>query len=286
MSYGKRITWLEDQALIKEAIISQKQTNSKIVLFDLDGTLTPPRQSFDISLLPVLRELGNKADIGIVSGSDFDYIKEQLSYLMKKTELRYKLHILPCNGTKYYKPPSTPTEDFCLIYESDMKKFLGEEHFFLLMKILSSMQSHIAELHIPLCGNFIQYRDSMINWCPIGRKASLKEREIFKEKDSSLKIREEYLRRLNRKFKLSDLDKKIVCALGGDTSFDIYPTGWDKTYSLKHFTGREVWFVGDRCDEGGNDKALYDFLKKGNAYKTKNPQHTIKIIKNEIFPRL
>ena len=44
----------------------------KIVLFDMDGTLTPPRQHLDYNLVEALAETCKYAEIGIVSGSDYD----------------------------------------------------------------------------------------------------------------------------------------------------------------------------------------------------------------------
>ena len=69
-------------------------------------------------------------------------------------------------------------------------------------------------------------------------------------------------------------------ALGGSTSFDIYTTGWDKTYCLTWFGDRICWFVGDKCKEGGNDKQLYDTLvKSGRAFESTGPEDTEAIIK-------
>ena len=86
---------------------------------------------------------------------------------------------------------------------------------------------------------------------------------------------------MQRKLTLVGLDKDITCALGGDTSFDIYPVGWDKTYCLRHFQDYEVWFVGDRCEENGNDKQIYDNLQpKGRSFKTDGIQKTKKIIES------
>ena len=38
----------------------------------------------------------------------------------------------------------------------------------------------------------------------------------------------------------------LMIALGGETSFDIYPIGWDKTYAMKHFKGYKIYFIGSR----------------------------------------
>lgn len=91
--------------------------NNKMVLFDMDGTLTPPRKEFDIDLLPALRELSLISDIGIVTGSDHTYVLQQMRLLIENSELRYKLHILPCNGTKYYPPPQSATHKHELVYQ-------------------------------------------------------------------------------------------------------------------------------------------------------------------------
>ena len=73
----------------------------------------------------------------------------------------------------------------------------------------------------------------------------------------------------------------IEIKLGGDTSFDIFPTGWDKTYALQHFPFYNYWFVGDRCGPNGNDRELYELLKpQGRSFETESPQHTITITEN------
>ena len=79
----------------------------KIVLFDMDGTLTPPREHLDYSLVETLAKLCNYAEIGIVSGSDYDYIMQQCGFLTTNDTIKLKLHILPCNGTKHSRGDST-----------------------------------------------------------------------------------------------------------------------------------------------------------------------------------
>ena len=83
------------------------------------------------------------------------------------------------------------------------------------------------------------------------------------------------------------LTDKLCFSLGGSTSIDIYPHGWDKTHVLNHYKNKDnIWFVGDRCTmEHGNDKALYDALNfDGNtkAFETRDINHTHKIIANII----
>jgi phosphomannomutase len=270
MSYGKRITWLKEQ-------------RTPVVLFDMDGTLTEPRSSLDKDLVPLLEDLSDIAEIGVVTGSDFDYLKQQISFLMDRSKIRYKLHLLPCNGTKYYKPPATATEDHILKYEKNMLEELGQEKFRSLMIGILEVQEHISKLRIPLTGHFVDYRGSMINWCPIGRNANKLQRREFISMDNERtpSLREKYLTRLRIKVEYTTRD--VVCKLGGDTSFDIYPSGWDKTYALKHFKNhRDIYFVGDRCQEDGNDYEIYKALNS-RAYETTSTIQTQEIIKDIIL---
>ena len=91
-----------------------------IVLFDMDGTLTEARGIFKTELLFSLRKLSKHADIGILTGSDLNYVNEQMIKLIKFSELRFVTHLLPCNGTKHYAPPNNSSEDYRLIHQNDM----------------------------------------------------------------------------------------------------------------------------------------------------------------------
>jgi len=53
--------------------------NETVVLFDMDGTLTPPRQKLSPLVLPTLRVVSTQAKIGIVTGSPYDYVEQQIS---------------------------------------------------------------------------------------------------------------------------------------------------------------------------------------------------------------
>jgi len=255
-----------------------------IVLFDMDGTLTLPREECDKRLLQPLRELSLHAEIGIVTGSDIDYVKQQMKILIRFSELRYKTHLLPCNGTKHYQPPNASRDEYILVHEKNMEKHLGEDCFRQLMMILSSAQENICYNRIPLTGHFISYRGSMVNWCPVGRNANLEQRKEFVKLDKSVfpSLRKRELSKLDYKINLR-CKNRVTVKLGGETSFDIYPEGWDKTYALNHFPEHTCWFVGDSCGDGGNDKEIYDLLiKERRAFNTTNTEKTNIIIKKII----
>uniref|UniRef100_A0A8D1D0Y1 Phosphomannomutase n=1 Tax=Sus scrofa TaxID=9823 RepID=A0A8D1D0Y1_PIG len=49
-----------------------------LCLFDVDGTLTAPRQKITEDMDCFLQELRQKIKIGVVGGSDFEKVQEQL----------------------------------------------------------------------------------------------------------------------------------------------------------------------------------------------------------------
>ena len=248
-----------------------------IVLFDMDGTLTEARRPFAQFLSSPLKALGHVAEVGIVTGSDLDYVKEQMSSLIDDPSFRYRLHILPCNGTKWLLPPEFPSRNHSEIHSVSMKGKIGNSEYQKLMEILLSLQNESADFEIPLTGNFICARGSMINWCPIGRNASISERKQFKNFDKKFNFRFQFFKKLKDRLSQSGLDE-ITVKLGGDTSFDIYPSGWDKTYALRHFSDKNVWFVGDRAlSPKGNDWEIFQACG-ARSFHTKNPEQTKEVI--------
>ena len=256
-----------------------------VVLFDMDGTLTESRQVIENNMLESLKELLqiSNVEVGVVTGSDYDYVKQQLGLLLSESSMCQKIHVLPCNGTKYYTPPDSQSDLYQLSYNEDMSMLLGKENMRSLMQMLIERQSRFSYALDDLTGHFISYRGSMINWCPIGRNASEEQRNNFIQLDNSyepsLRLRE--LRALGYKLTELGLDSLLTVKLGGDTSFDVYPTGWDKRYCLKYFKGYKLWFVGDRCKENGNDYEIFQEVSEtGFAFETDSPERTCEIIED------
>lgn len=257
-----------------------------IILFDMDGTLTEPRKKIQQPMInQLVRILQSGIDVGIVTGSPEEYVNEQIGSFIKICQgiesFDGRLHILPCNGTKYIFYDEAGKNE---IVPETMVSKLGEDCFYELTAALTSLQAEVLGQFrlnsLALTGNFIQYRDSMINWCPIGRNANATHRRDFVEFDRKSGFRNEYKSVLEGWLKYRKLESQVTVALGGSTSFDIYPTSWDKTYATTWLGDYTCWFIGDKCQEGGNDYHLYELLKKHNrAYETAEPAQTIEIIK-------
>ena len=253
----------------------------KLFLFDMDGTLTPARKKMGHDILSALEMLQRSGwELGIISGSDMDYIKQQCDLLFDLSPIDVRnIHFLPCNGTKYYK-------NFKKVWEYNMRSKLGSDLMISVYRTLLKFQGNIVSMYldVPLTGNFFQMRGSVLNWCPIGRNAMEVDRKKWLEMDSIFAIREVYINQFNSEFN----SEEITIKLGGETSFDIYPTGWNKTFPLnkKPFVEYEkIYFAGDRCYKNGNDEELYNFLKEEkycDAFQVNKPEDTIKLIEKVI----
>lgn len=252
-----------------------------IVLFDMDGTLTEPRESIEQAMVDTLIELCNLTEVGIVTGSDIEYVFQQCDMLFKDPRFNPGVfHLFPCNGTKVYKWNSK-SEKYESEYTVNMIDEIGQENYNKIIQTCLGYQLLISINHsLPYTGTFFQYRDSMLNWCPIGRSADNSARKQWCDEDSSHKIRNIFIERMQVFFKEKDMN--VTIALGGSTSFDMFPNGWDKTFVINHLDEYSIKFIGDKCTGSGNDKALYDFLQPNNSYETQNPESTIKLIKTLI----
>lgn len=93
-------------------------------------------------------------------------------------------------------------------------------------------------------------------------------------------------------------DIGFTYSIGGQISFDVFPTGWDKTYCLKYLEGNlvlvikyytcryacytflilgfdEIHFFGDKTEPGGNDFEIFTD-KRVIGHKVINPEDTQK----------
>ena len=264
-----------------------ENVKNSICLFDVDGTLTESRRPVNKRMLEVLRELSFQTEIGLLTGSGLEYIKEQLWPVMADKELSLNCHVLPCNGTEYYIPNPESPGNFIEIHKNSMYHKLGHEKFQFIMKTIMKLQAKIADsdYEIPFTGHNFQNRNSTINWSPIGRNALIGDRQQFKSMDKIYGIRKLYIHKFREILRHAGIDD-VTIKLGGDTSFDIYPSGWDKRYALKHFpeTDWDVFFVGDRCSPDGNDFEIFEHLAPlGRSFETSDPDETIEIIDIHLY---
>ncbi|OAL34474.1 hypothetical protein AYO20_06317 [Fonsecaea nubica] len=261
--------------------LKDRPVKETICLFDVDGTLTPARQSASAEMLKTLSKLRHKCAIGFVGGSDLAKQQEQLGTPSLPVTTLFDFCFAENGLTAYRLGKPMPSNSFI--------QWLGEEKY---QKLAKFCLRYISELEgLPrMRGTFIEFRNGMINVSPVGRNASKAERDEFEAWDKKNNCRPKMIEAIQKEFP----DLGLTYSIGGQISFDVFPTGWDKTYCLQHVEAeadpskglsgikyKNIHFFGDKAFKGGNDWEIYsDPRTIGHAVK--GPEDTMAQLK-ELF---
>ena len=231
-----------------------------LVLFDIDGTLSPSRLKASPEMHQMLRELRKVATIGVVGGSDFPKQQDQLG----ENVLDIVDYSFSENGLVAYHGHEKIGET------SIRDKYTPEQ----MKKFINWCLRYIADLDIPVkTGTFIEMRTGMINLCPVGRNCTYEQRIQFWELDKQQGIRNKMVEEMKKVFP----EYKLQYSIGGQISIDVFPQGWTKQYCLQFVEGKydEIHFFGDMTMEGGNDYEIFNDPRV-HGHTVKNPEDTIK----------
>lgn len=234
--------------------LADRPVKNTICLFDVDGTLTPARLHASPEILDLLNRLREKVAIGFVGGSDLVKQQEQLSTPDIPVTDLFDFAFSENGLTAYKSGVQLPSNSFI--------QWFGEDNY---KEFVKFVLHYIADLEVPVKrGTFIEFRNGMVNISPVGRNASTAERIAFEEFDKKAGVRKAFVEALREKFGHHGL----TFSIGGQISFDVFPTGWDKTYCLRHLEAdakkpdgieyTTVHFFGDKTFEGGNDYEIYE----------------------------
>jgi len=241
-----------------------QRTKDQIVLFDVDGTLTPSRRKIEAPMIETLKKLKQKVYIAIVGGSDYNKQIEQLGEHIHMFD-----YIFAENGLHSYCGEKE-------IHKQSILGHLGEEK---LQEFINFVLGYFSTLKLPKKrGTFIEFRNGMLNISPIGRNCSNAERDEFEKYDHEHNIRKDMVKVLQEKF----AHLNLTFSIGGQISFDVFPKGWDKTYCLQFLDEyKTIHFFGDKTDKGGNDYEIYEHDRTV-GHKVKTYHDTIKEL-NEMY---
>ncbi|EXF76904.1 phosphomannomutase [Colletotrichum fioriniae PJ7] len=254
--------------------LTERPLKNTICLFDVDGTLTPARLAASPEILDLLARLRQKCAIGFVGGSDYSKQQEQLGNATTPVTTLFDFCFSE-NGLTAYKLGQP-------LASNSFIKYIGEDQY---KELVRFALHHIADLDIPIKrGTFIEFRNGMVNISPVGRNASNEERQAFEAYDKIHNVRRDFVAKLREKFGHLGL----TFSIGGQISFDVFPTGWDKTYCLQHLEKEaekesgvkydQIHFFGDKTSEGGNDYEIY-VDERTIGHSVTGPEDTIRILK-------
>ncbi|MBU0995749.1 MAG: hypothetical protein KJ737_24915 [Proteobacteria bacterium] len=242
-------------------------------LFDVDGTLTPPRQPITESMVRIIDRLC--VPFSVAAGSHLPLLKKQFFEPLFQYGYRKKFNAFLSNGAIQYLCDFSEGLSVLPVKSFNIREFLGESDYRFLIDTLEKTLD-LSEFKLPgslkVFDNTIVFRDSMVNFVPIGRlKVEGPEAQTnrnnfvaFDNKDRKNGYRLDVMAHLNRELAPLIEKKGLKITLGGQTSFDIGIVGKDKTNAVTTLfeSGVErVVFFGDALFEGGNDYAIREFEK-------------------------
>lgn len=227
-----------------------------LFLFDVDGTLTVPRKKIELDMIHFIqRELTQRPNLklGIVGGSDYHKIIEQIT-----PEIANLFdYVFSENGMVLHQKGEC-------IHQHSLKTFFSQST---LNSFVSECLLYISQLDIPVkTGTFVEFRNGVINISPIGRNCTQEERDEFEKYDHQHQIRKKMIEHLKNRFPDLEFDYSI----GGQISFDVFKSGFNKTYCLPFIEPcGTIHFFGDKTFEGGNDYEIFiDNRVKGHSVQS------------------
>ena len=218
-----------------------------IYLFDVDGTLTPPKQKAVQIFRRQFFEWLKGKEVYLVSGGSFVRLAEQLSpEVMDSIE-----GVFACMGNVYYRRKKDESRAWFHEYENKFKPS---------KKLLSDLDSAVADSEYPTkTGRHYESRTGMINFSIVDRNATQEQRDEYTAYDAEQHEREHIVK------KLRVLHPKCDFVIGGAVSIDIFSKGCDKSQVIReHFKDLPkdvtIHFVGDRIEFPGNDYAIAELV--------------------------
>lgn len=221
-----------------------------IFLFDVDGTLTHPRQAIAADFEKFFEHFCRTNIVFLISGSDMVKIEEQIP----QNIIRECYGVFSCSGAEYYQKAL---------------KVYSKEHTFP-SELINLCKEFVEQSAFPIrTQNHLEFRPGMLNVSAIGRAATNKQRKQYFEWDKSTMERKRFADKLNS----LELGYEVSC--GGEISLDIVPKGWNKSVAkkivLEQLPDGKLKFFGDRILEGGNDLPLAIELDDGTGLHTSYP---------------
>jgi phosphomannomutase len=223
----------------------------KVIAFDLDGTLAASKSPITDRMSELLGQLLEKYQVCIMSGGKFEQFEKQLLSNLKVTKgLLAKLHLMPTCGTRYYRFKNGKWQK---IYSEDLTLIERKK----IIKALKESARTLGYEQKKTYGDVIEDRGSQIAWSALGQDI------VDHLGDEGVKRKEEWDPGNEKKRILRDHVAKLIpefeVRMGGSSTIDVTKQGIDKAYGMQKLldmlsiSKEDVFFIGDRLNEDGND---------------------------------
>src|SRR3989344_5777056 len=218
----------------------------KHFFFDLYNTLTPSKALIEAAHVPVLKKLGERADITVVSGHGENDIRKHLTLALEGL-----YHILGQNGNV------AQTKDGRVLW----KRPLSQAQKDAARTFIEKAQKHL-NYTIRDENDIVEDRGSQIAFSLIGHHENQVKKDAFDPDQAK------------RRKLLSDLVQEVETLkaanmeirIAGTTNLDLIELGKNKGYNVPAFIEAMDWkkedciYIGDALFPGGNDETVIGIL--------------------------
>lgn len=242
--------------------------SKELIIFDLDGTLTPSKSPMDTEMGKLLAQLISKKKVAVISGGGLPQFQVQfLHSLPAESDNLTNLFILPTSGARLYAWKGSWVEQYAEHLSPPEKD-----------KIMTNLNVTLpaAGYQMPekIYGQLIEDRGSQITFSALGQTAPLELKLAWDPSRAKLQKIAAALKERLPEFEVS---------IGGTTSIDITHRGINKSFAIRKLEEYlkmpldHMLFVGDAIFPGGND---YPAKATGiDCIPVKGPEETKQLIR-------
>jgi len=243
---------------------------TKVIIFDLDGTLTKSRRNLTIKTAKLFCRLLNIRKVAVIGGGNYQQFQNQFLRYLYCSKYFNNLLILPTSGASMYYYQNNH-------WRKVYQKFLTNKEK---QQIYQAFNKVFQELNYQkpskTYGKIFDDRQSQITFSALGQLAPLRKKQLWNKKNNKL--------RKQIAIKLKKYLPSFTITLGGLTSIDITKNGINKAYGVNqvmkfwNLKKQDLLFIGDALFKGGND-----YLVKKTGIKTlqvENHYQTEKLIED------
>lgn len=244
-------------------IIDYTVIKKKIIICDLDGTLTDSKLGITKDMSESIKKLVEFLPLAVIGGGTYKQFTEQFAARIGNDEQTLgRIYLFPTCATRFYRYSMNKWDEVYAerLTENEKKKIINAINTAL--DITKTKPERIF-------GDIIEDRGTQITYSGLGQKAPIEFKVVW---DKTLEKRQ----------KIKKILEKIIpefeITIGGTTSIDITRKGIDKAYGIRkiceyfNYDIKDLLFFGDAIFEGGNDypvKALgVDSIKVENYKET------------------
>lgn len=241
----------------------------KLIIFDLDGTLTESKRPLTRAMAHLLEHLLVHTKVAIISGGALSQFLSQIVARLSEDAELANLYLLPTSGAALYVHHHTG-------FDKKYEERISEEDAERIMAAMrqGASASGVVDLAESSWGPRVEYRGGQLTFSALGQDAPLAEKKAWDPNHAKRRALQTEIQKR--------LPKDFTASMGGANSIDVTKEGVDKAYGVHqlseilHIPEKDMLYVGDELKAHGNDEAV--FKTNAETKAVTSPTETARLI--------